>query len=109
MACTKQGFLGLAGYYRCFVQNVGIIARPLTVLTKKYGFKMNEEAHTAFEKLKEALCSAPVLALPRFDKQLIVETDTCSRCIGGCVDARRSPSSVHNSSSTRKTTELINL
>lgn len=63
-----RGFLGLAGYYMRFVKSFGTIARPLMSLTKKYCFEWNEEATTmAFNKLKQVLCEAPVLALPRFD------------------------------------------
>lgn len=72
-----RGFLGLAGYYMRFVRHFGTIARPLTVLTKKYAFSWNEETQGSFEELNETPCNAPVLAFSRFDKQFIVETDSC--------------------------------
>ncbi|KAD0734977.1 hypothetical protein E3N88_43784 [Mikania micrantha] len=72
------GFLGLTGYYRRFVRNDGILARPLTSLTKKEGFHWNKEALAAFETLKQALIFAPVLSLTDFNIPFIVECDASS-------------------------------
>ncbi|KAD6119694.1 hypothetical protein E3N88_10965 [Mikania micrantha] len=72
------GFLGLTGHYRRFVRNDGILARPLTSLTKKEGFHWNKEALAAFETLKQALIFAPVLSLTDFNIPFIVECDASS-------------------------------
>ena len=70
-----RSFLGLAGYYRRFIQNYGLIAAPLTKLLKKEGFCWTEEAVAAFHTLQQPLSSAPNLHLPDFTTPFSVECD----------------------------------
>lgn len=71
-------FLGLASYYRKFIENFSDIAEPLTKLTRhKYKFEWTPECQNAFEKLKSALISYPVLMYPDFDKRRITTDASC--------------------------------
>ncbi|GJR95092.1 hypothetical protein Tco_0267266 [Tanacetum coccineum] len=58
-------FLGLAGYYRRFIEGFSKIAKPMTKLTqKKIKFEWGDKQEAAFQLLKQKLCSAPSSALP---------------------------------------------
>ncbi|GJR74229.1 putative reverse transcriptase domain-containing protein [Tanacetum coccineum] len=84
-----RSFLGLAGYYRRFIENFSKIAKSLTILTQKSKtFDWGEEQELAFQTLKDKLCNAPVLALPDRSEEFVVYCDASE--IGlGCVLMQR--------------------
>ncbi|KAD7479605.1 hypothetical protein E3N88_02741 [Mikania micrantha] len=84
-----RSFLGLAGYYRRFIQDFSKIASPLTKLTRKdVKYCWGPEQDNAFQFLKEKLTNAPVLALPEGNEDLVVYSDASSMGLG-CVLMQR--------------------
>ncbi|GJV96619.1 putative reverse transcriptase domain-containing protein [Tanacetum coccineum] len=76
-------FLGLAGYYRRFIEGFSKIARPMTKLTqKRVKFDCGEKAEAAFQLLKQKLCSAPILALPEGSENFVVYYDASHKVLG---------------------------
>ena len=60
-----SGFLGLAGYYRRFIEDFSRLDAPMTRLTRKeVKFEWNDLCERAFQKLKRRLTSAPILIVP---------------------------------------------
>ena len=82
-------FLGLAGYYRRFIEGFSKIAQPLTALThkdKKYNW--GEKQAEAFQLLKQKLCTAPILSLPEGTDDFVVYCDASIQGLG-CVLMQR--------------------
>ena len=83
--CVKdiRSFLGLANYYRRFVQGFAKIASPLNMLTRKgIPFVWSSACENAFHLLKQRLCSAPILAYPDFTKSFHLYTDASQTALG---------------------------
>nr|GFC07119.1 putative reverse transcriptase domain-containing protein [Tanacetum cinerariifolium] len=89
-SATKiRQFLGLAGYYRRFIEGFSKIAKPMTKLTqKKVKFEWGNKQEAAFQLLKQKLCSAPILALPEVSKDFIVYCDASNKGLGAVLMQR---------------------
>ncbi|GKC42926.1 putative reverse transcriptase domain-containing protein, partial [Tanacetum coccineum] len=82
-------FLGLAGYYRRFIEGFSKIAKPMTKLTqKKVKFEWSDKQETAFQLIKQKLCSAPILALPEGSEDFIAYCDASKKGLGAVLMQR---------------------
>ncbi|GJT77242.1 putative reverse transcriptase domain-containing protein [Tanacetum coccineum] len=69
-------FLGLAGYYQRFIEGFSKIAKPMTKLTqKKVKFFLGDKEEAAFQLIKQKLCSALILALPKGNEDFVIYCD----------------------------------
>ena len=87
-SCVKdvRSFLGLASYYRRFIQNFARIATPLTRLLKKTAvWCWSDDCDRAFRTLKAALTCAPIVRAPDFSKLFVVLTDWSKEAIGAIL------------------------
>nr|GEZ31260.1 putative reverse transcriptase domain-containing protein [Tanacetum cinerariifolium] len=79
-------FLGLAGYYRRFIEGFSKIAKPMTKLTqKKVIFNWGDKQEAAFQLLKQKLCSAPILALPEGAEDFVAYCDASYKDLGAIL------------------------
>nr|GEX60630.1 putative reverse transcriptase domain-containing protein [Tanacetum cinerariifolium] len=76
-------FLGLAGYYQRFIEGFLKISMSMTKLTQKgVTFDLGEKQGAAFQLLKQKLCSAPILALPKGSEDFVVYCDASHKVLG---------------------------
>ena len=81
-----QQFLGLANYYRRFVEDFAKIAKPLYRLTEKtVKYEWTSECQAAFNELRQRLVSAPVLTFPDYSKHFVLDTDASYTGIGAVL------------------------
>ncbi|GJV57856.1 putative reverse transcriptase domain-containing protein [Tanacetum coccineum] len=82
-------FLGLAGYYRRFIEGFSKIAKSMTKLTQKgVKFDWGDKQEAAFQLLKQKLCSAPILALPEGSEDFIAYCDASKKGLGAVLMQR---------------------
>ncbi|GJU00130.1 putative reverse transcriptase domain-containing protein [Tanacetum coccineum] len=79
-------FMGLAGYYRRFIEGFSLIAKPLTKLIQKNKkFEWGADEDEAFQKLKQDLCTAPIQALPEGPDDFIIYCDASLKGYGAVL------------------------
>ena len=96
-AAKVREFLGFAGYYRRFVKDFSIIAKPLTNLlvgvmgkkgklaAKSANWKWGEEEQSAFNSLRDRLMSPPILAYPDYERPFVLHVDACASGLGAVL------------------------
>ncbi|KAL8098149.1 hypothetical protein AgCh_031068 [Apium graveolens] len=102
-----RSFLGLAGYYRRFVQDFSKIVVPLTKLTRKNEkFIWTEKCEESFQELKKRLVTAPVLVLPDEKGEFVIFGDASYKGLG-CVLMQHGKANVVADALSRK--ERLNI
>lgn len=86
-----RSFLGLVGFYRRFIKGYATIAAPLVKATTMDPFQWTDVTQAAFDQLKLALSSAPVLALPDFHLPFTIETDASGVGLGAVLSQKGHP------------------
>jgi len=81
-----RGFLGCIGYYRRFIVSYAKVATPLTELLKREtDFVWTDRRQQAFEELKKALTTAPILSPPDWEREFHVTLDASGWCLGAIL------------------------
>jgi hypothetical protein len=85
------GFLGLAGYYRKYIRDFGLIAAPLTRLLRRDTFAWDAEANETFQALQQAHPTGLVLQMPDFDSPFMVDYDASGIGFGAVLHQGEGP------------------
>ena len=81
-----QSFIGFANFYRRFIKDFSLIAKPLHDLTKKDAkWNWQGEQQQAFEQLRDSFCNEPILLLPNLSKPFKLETDASDFAVGAVL------------------------
>lgn len=96
----------MTGYYRKFVKGYGQLAAPFTALSRKDASHCNSATQEAFERLKTAVSSPPVLALPDFSKPFLIECDASDQGLGAVLMLEGRPIAYHSQALRGKTLHL---
>ena len=81
-----RSFIGLAGYYRRFIEGFSKVAHAITSFQKKVmKFEWNSKCEESFQRLKNLLTSAPILKFADPEKDFVVCTDACGKGLGGVL------------------------
>ena len=79
-------FVGMLNYFRKFIPDFAQLAAPLNKLRKKnVPFVWGDEQARCFDKLKMAITSPPVLSIPDFSKQFVLQTDACGTAVAAVL------------------------
>jgi len=75
--------VGLTSYYQRFVHNFAKIAAPLNAIARKnQRFQWSDDAQVSFDTLKDAMITAPILAMPNDNDEYTLDTDASDLAIG---------------------------
>ena len=81
-----RSFVGLCCYYRRFVRDFAKISSPLHAMTKKGEiFRWTDACQEAFQRLKDTLVSAPILAMPSDEGMFLLDTDASNHSVGAVL------------------------
>jgi len=91
-----QSFLGFANFYRRFIFNYSDIVIPLTRLTRKNTpWNFDDDCRIAFNTLKQAFTSTPILTHWVPDTQLVVETDASDYALAAILSIMTKDNEIH--------------
>jgi hypothetical protein len=84
-----QSFLGFANFYRRFIKDFSLIAKPMTKLTGKVEWQWGQKQQEAFDEIKKAMTSAPVLAIPTQADPMRLECDASDYATGAVLSQQQ--------------------